>query len=488
MEKAEISMSKPQRIDEKSRFVRLERTMVEEISQFLFCLGNQFVTVKNAEGAFDCFKYSLDLNPKHQPSCYNLGALYNITGNMDGAYRMFKESVRMKPDDLVARVALGEVARKLCKLDESRKILEAVYKEDPDNYMVMSAMAILHYDSGHLAEAMEWNERALEKRPGDLHMTLNRALINMTFGDWPKWWSSYEFCLSYQKNERMRGLKMSDAWSGQELPGKSLLVISDQGSGDAIQFSRYLREAKELGKFGKVIYLVQPDLIDLLVRVDGVDEVVGFGERMKLDFDAFSSLLGVMRVLQISPENCWRPPHIETDPKLDDLWKHRIGKLWDGESRRVGIVWAGDPKHGNDVNRSLQLQQLLPLTRVDGVQLFSFQVGTAAVAQLASDPTEDFSRVVDLGSDFRSFDDTASALRQMDLLVTCDTAVGHLAGCLGVKAWWMIPSTPEWRHGLSIGTSYWYKESRLFRQPGLKDWPGTIEAVVTELRELVKHA
>jgi tetratricopeptide (TPR) repeat protein len=468
--------------------MRLERATVEEISYFLFALGNQFINVKNAEGAFDCFKYSIDLNPKHQPSVYNLGALYNVMGNLDGAYRMFSEAARMKPDDLVARTALGEVARKLNKLDESREILEAVFKEDPDNYLVMSALAILHYDCGHLAEAMSWNERALDKKPDDLHMMLNRALIHMTFGDWPAWWSQYEFCLSYQKNERMRGMKMSDAWAGQEMEGKTLIVVSDQGYGDAIQFSRYLREVKERGKFGKVIYLLQPDLKDLLARVDGVDEVIGFGEKMKVDFDAFSSLLGIMRVLQVSPENCWRAPHVETDPKLDDLWKHRIGKLWDGESRRVGIVWAGDVRHGNDHARSLALQQLLPLTRVDGVQLFSFQVGTAAVAQLASDPTEDFSRVVDLGSDFRSFDDTASALKQMDLLVTCDTAVAHLAGCMGVRAWILVPVPSEWRWLVDVGTTNWYESARLFRQGEPKDWASVVKAVARELQGWVERA
>jgi len=464
--------------------MRLERATVEEISYFLFALGNQFISVKNAEGAFDCFKYSIDLNPKHQPSVYNLGALYNIMGNLDGAYRMFHEAARMKPDDLVARTALGEVARKLNKLDESREILEAVYKEDPDNYMIMSAMAILHYDCGRLAEAMEWNERALEKKPADLHMVLNRTLINMTFGKWPDWWSQYEFCLSYQKNERMRGMRMSDAWSGQEMEGKSILVISDQGSGDALQFSRYLREVKEKGKFGKVIYLVQPDLIDLLARVDGVDEVVGFGERMKLDFDAFSSLLGVMRVLQISPENCWRPPHIETDAKLDDLWKHRIGKLWDGESRRVGIVWAGDPKHGNDHARSLPLAQFAKILSGTPsvppslqVQLFSFQVGKAA-EQLTQYPD---GTMVDLGQDFRSFDDTASALRQMDLLISCDTAVAHLAGCMGVPAWVLVPNPPEWRWLTDMGVTSWYESVKVYRQGTPKDWDSVVEAVLSDL-------
>ena len=473
--------------NEKSRFMRLERKITEEISHFLFALGNQFVNVKNAEGAFDCFKYSLDLNPKHQPSCYNLGALYNVTGNLDGAYRMFVEAMRMRPEDFVARTALGEVARKLGKVEESRKILEAVNREDPESYVAMSAMAILEYDCGHLAEAMDWNERALKKQPNDLHMLLNQALINMTYGHWSSWWHQYEYCLSYQKNEKMRGLRMSDAWSGQEMEGKTLLVVSDQGSGDAIQFSRYLGEAREKGKFGKLVYLVQADLKELLGRVDGVDEVAGFGEKMRIDYDAFSSLLGIMRVLRIDPENCHRPPHVRTNPTLDALWEHRVGRLWDGRSKKIGVTWAGDPRHGNDHARSIPLPKLVSLIHAPGTQLFSFQVGPGS-NQLASDPTGDFSSVIDLGSDFRQFDDTASALRQMDLLVSCDTSVPHLAACLGIPTWWLISNPPEWRVLTDCGTHPWYREARLFRQGVPRNWDNVIEAVMQELYEWVKYA
>jgi ADP-heptose:LPS heptosyltransferase len=118
------------------------------------------------------------------------------------------------------------------------------------------------------------------------------------------------------------------------------------------------------------------------------------------------------------------------------------------------------------------------------VQLFSFQVGKAA-QQLTqySDGT-----MVDLGQDFRSFDDTASALKQMDLLVTCDTSVGHLAGCMGIPTWWLIPAPPDWRHIVDVGTSPWYKEARLFRQRIPKDWDSVMEAVVGELHEWVKYA
>lgn len=484
-------MSKVKRADEdRSRFVRIERKTVEEISYFLFALGNQFVNVKNAEGAFDCFKYSIDLNPKHQPSVYNLGALYNVMGNMEGAYRMFKEAARMRPEDLVARTALGEVARKLNRLDESREILEAVYREDPDNYMIMSALAILHYDCGRLAEAMEWNERALEKKPGDLHMVLNRALINMTFGRWAKWWNQYEYCLSYQKNDRMRGMRMSDAWAGQEMEGKTLLVVSDQGAGDAIQFSRYLAEAKARGRFGKVLYLLQPDLKDLLSRVNGVDVALGFGEQMKVDFDAFSSLLGIMRVLEIDPQNCRRDPHIVTDPRLDELWKYRINKIWDGKSKKVGIVWAGDPRHGNDHSRSLSLSHYVRILTgtasvpaVSGVQLFSFQVGPA-LKQLSSSATEEVASIVDLGSDFRNFDDTASALKQMDLLISCDTSVPHLAGCLGVPTWILVPNPPEWRWLTDVCTTQWYESVAIFRQKEPKNWDSVIDAVILKLHDI----
>lgn len=485
---------KLKQVDEKSKFARIERSMVEEISYFLFALGNKFVQIQNAEAAFDCFKYSIDLNPRHQPSVYNLGALYNIMGNLDGAYRMFKESSRMKPSDLVSRTALGEVSRKLNKLDESREILDAVYKEDPENYMILSAMAILHYDCGRLAEAMEWNERALEKKPGDMHMVLNRALINMTFGRWEDWWNQYEFCLSYQKNERMKGMRMSDAWAGQEFPGKTILIISDQGSGDAVQFSRYIREVKDRGKFEKVIYLVQPDMKEILSRVDGVDQVVGFGEKMNLEFDVFSSLLGVMRVLQISPANCWRPPHVSTNPRLDQIWKHRIGGHWDGESKKVGLAWAGDPKHGNDHARSFQLSQYAKLLTgtesfpgvIMGVQFFSFQVGKPA-DQLKTLPSHEVGSIVDLGQEFRNFDDTASALRQMDLLITCDTSVAHLAGCLGIPAWILVPNPPEWRWLTDVTVTQWYNNARIYRQRTPKNWDTVIEAVAKDLHEFSRR-
>lgn len=477
-------MAKKIKTDSK-KFVRVERALAEEISAFLFAVGGQFVGVKNAEGAFDCYKYSLDLNPQSLASVFNLGQLYNLKGNTEGAYRMFREAVRMNPTDIKSRTLLAETSRKIGKVQDSMEILSTLFKEDPDNHEVMSALALLNFDNGRIAEAMEWNERALEKTPDDLKLQLNQALIHMTYGKWAEWWHKYEYCLSYQRNEKMGNLQLAKAWSGQLMEGKTLLVVSDQGSGDAIQFSKYLYDAKRMGGFAKLIFLAQPDLKEILGRIPWIDEVIGFGERMNVEYDAFSSLLGVMRVTQISPRTSGPAPHLVSNPDLDKVWKARVNEQWDGKSTKVGIVWAGDPRHGNDHARSIPLTKFLTLQQVEGVQLFSLQAGPG-LRQLESNPLDEGWGIAELGSDFRNFDDTASALKQMDVLISVDTSVAHLGGSLGVPTWVLLPNPPEWRWLLDRDDSVWYESVKLFRQRESRNWDDVFAAVTKELQYCAK--
>lgn len=471
----------PTQVNSPQKFVQMERGVMEEVSHFLFALGNQFISVKNSNGAFDCFKYAVDLDPKNHAAVYNLAVLYNLSGNHEGAYRMFKEASRMAPNDIVTKTAFGELARKRGYHDEAAKIFSELLSVDPTNELILRGLAILHYDLGELEKALELNNSVLALRPeGDIYMELNRALINMAYGKWPEWWIEYERCLSYNKNERMRSLSMDDAWSGQEMEGKHLVVVSDQGVGDAIQFSRYLLEAKKLGKFGRLTFLVQPELNRLLSRLEGI-ECVSFGDKMSLDYDAYASLLGIMRVLAISPENCRREPHIVTDPSLDDEWRVKVEQECpDTAHWKVGIVWAGDPKHGNDHARSLTLKKFL---RFDygSLKFFSLQVGKPA------EQLDDVKGVVDLGSTFRDFDDTASAMRQMDLIITCDTSVAHLAGSLGTKCWVLISNPPEWRWLLEGDKSAWYDSVTLFRQKFPRQWDGVLDNVLHALLKLTRN-
>jgi tetratricopeptide (TPR) repeat protein len=482
--------------EERSKFVRLERSVIDEVANFLFVLGNQFITVNNAEAAFDSFKYSLDLNPMNQPAVHNLGAVYSAMGKLDSALRMFRESVRMDPTQVTAQVALAETLRKLGEWRECEKILTSLPERDREHYAVLSALAVLYYDRGRLAEAERYNALALEKVKNDPHMLLNRALIGMLYGSWPEFWADYEFNLTYRQNPRMKGLAMADAWDGRECPGQSLLVISDQGLGDAIQFGRYLPEAKVKGKFDKLIYLVQPELVPLLSRSGIADVVVGFGESYTMAHDAFSSLLGIMRVLQVAPSNCRREPHLVTDPKLDAVWAARLGERAPGEFR-VGLAWKGDSRHGNDASRSMPFSKVVSLvkgmTSSDGIVLvpppnvkfYSFQVGEA-IRGLSTDPQGLDFGITDLGSDFRDFDDTASAMRQMDLVIVVDTAVSHIAGCLGTECWVLLSKPEEWRNLLS-GDSVWYAKNKLFRQSEPRVWDPVVAAALEKLIEVAKQ-
>ena len=469
--------------DDKSKYVRMERQTLDEVSRFLMALGQQFTTVNNAEGAFDCYKYALDLNPKLHAAVFNLGVLYNLKHDFQSSYRMFKEASRMNPDHLASRVAVAEIARRLNKFDESLQILNQAMLEFPEESFVLEEAAVLDYDLGKLDESLKLTEKIILKNPGNTKAILNRALLNMSMGDWSGGWSDYELCLSYGEKKNMGSLKIADAWKGEPLHGKRLAVVSDQGFGDAIQFSRYFPDIKKMGEFDQIIFVVQSDLKDIVSRFPGVDLVVGRGEDVQIEYDAFSSLVGVMRILNITPENCWRQPHVKTLPVLDDIWKARITSEWDGHSVKVGLVWAGDPKHGNDHARSIPLGKLLQFESIPNLQIFSFQVGQNSVSELEKITFTGSSTIIDLGSQFRSFDDTASALKQMDFLISVDTSVLHLAGCMGIEAWGLIPNPSEWRWLLTGDKALWYDNVKLYRETVPRDWDPILEIVGLDLRE-----
>ncbi len=410
-------------------------------------------------------------------------------GDLPSAHRIFREALRMSPTHLMTSIALAEVSRKLNKLDEAEKLLQEALARDPNNLAAASAKAILHYDKCELGLASEWNRRAIELNPKDFNLMLNKALIGMTYGDWPQWWGVYEECLSYGKhNSRMRRLSRADAWQGEVREGQTLLVVSDQGSGDAIQFARFLEDARELGKFAKLIYLVQGDVVPVVSGLPGIDEAIAFGEREKIDRDAFSSLLGIMRALGVSPTTCSRADPIAPDPFLAEVWRGRVDALWDGSSARVALCWAGDPGHGNDLNRSIGLAKLLPLLTTPGAQFFSLQVGKAAEQlNLLPELGNSLPPVHEFGSMLRNYADTAAALSCVDLLITVDTSIAHLAGAMGVPTWLLVASPPEWRWGLTGTTTPWYPSVELFRQSTPKDWGPVIEAVRKRLEGL-QHA
>jgi len=477
-----------------------------EVSNFLFAVGEQFLKAKNAEAAFDCFKYALDLNPRCQPAVHNIAVLYKLQGNHTGANRMFGEAYRMTPLNLNSQIAYAESLRSLGLFSLARDILDIAVSQEPENPIVLSAEALYHYNTGDLETAIEYNDKILKIYPEDKIARLNKALMGMTTGRWSDHWEEYERWLTYSGNDKMRGLTRQQAWNGESLEGKTLLIISDQGSGDAIQFGRFIEDVRAKANPSKVIFFCQPGLVRLLERYPGVDQAIGFGEVEKIDYDAFTSLLGIMRVLGVDRKTCGKAPLDGWSSARDvevaraKMQNSATGNL--SESLVVGLVWAGDPRHGNDAARSIPIDKFASIfdqarrrrkTRVP-IQLVSFQQGQKAAEDLAK-MREQFGDdiVVDYGKVARDFLDTAHALLSVDILVTVDTSVAHLSGTLGcAETLTLLPNPAEWRWGLEPKwRSPWYpNESReewqqfsLLRQIMPRSWESVISNVVAILDE-----
>ena len=249
-------------------------------------------------------------------------------------------------------------------------------------------------------------------------------------------------------------------WDGGDQKGVTILLHAEQGFGDAIQFVRYASFAAS--KAGRVILECKPALVDILRTVDGVDEAVARGSDLP-PFDVHCPLLSLPHlhgtILETIPE---RPQYLTPDVEKVSAWAKRL----DGPGLKVGLAWAGNPKHLNDRNRSLEARHLQDFAEM-GPSFFSLQVGARA-ADLES--LTNRSSITDLAPLLTDYSETAAAIASLDLVICVDTSVAHLAGALGKPVWNLLPFGGEWRWLFQREDTPWYPTMRLFRQPILGDW------------------
>jgi hypothetical protein len=263
-------------------------------------------------------------------------------------------------------------------------------------------------------------------------------------------------------------------WLGEfPLARKTILIHAEQGLGDTIQFVRY---APLLARTGaKVLLEVQPELTGLLARVEGVAGVAARGAPLP-DFDVHCPVGSLPRALRTEVASIPADiPYLSADAESTAKWRARIECL---PGRRVALAWAGAADHANDRNRSIALRQLAPLFALDGVSFLSIQreLRSGDADLIAATP-----RLTHIGGELEDFEDTAAVLGQVDLVVSVDTSVVHLAGALGRPTWILVPYWPDWRWMLECEVTPWYPTARLFRQQRAGDWESVISSVRHEL-------
>ncbi len=328
---------------------------------------------------------------------------------------------------------------------------------------------------GKLQEAAEHNEQALRINPVHGTALWDRSLLRLLQGDFLAAWADYEQRWALP-NVAPR-IFHRPLWDGSPLQGKTILLHTEQGLGDTIQFIRYVKIIKEMG--GNIILGCQPPLVSLMVRIPELSEVFPIGAA-RPPYDVHAPLLSLPGILGTTVATIPAPvPYVSADVDRLSLWRQELLQM---PGFKIGVAWQGNPKNQIDRYRSLSLTHFEPLATLPGTTLISLQV-THGLDQLADVSFP----IIDLGSrfDLSSLDDLAAAILNIDLLVTSDSAIAHLAGALGAPTFTALGLTPDWRWLLERDDCPWYPTMRLFRQRRLGDWAEVFERITAAIRDLL---
>jgi tetratricopeptide (TPR) repeat protein len=328
--------------------------------------------------------------------------------------------------------------------------------------------------------AIDAFRHALALAPAFVHARWNLSLALLLDGQFAEGWSMYDARLELPELGRDRHRFPGPLWDGSASAGKTVLVYPEQGLGDAVQFARYATLVAAAG--GRCVIRCPEVLAPLFTSIPGVAQVSGDGEPLPA-YDSHLPLLSLPRILGTTAESIPAAVPYVAVPEAKRA-AARATLAQSGTRRRVGLCWAGNRTHGNDRHRSIALETLAPLFAVPGIAWFSLQQGEPA-GQIAG--TRGAENVV-LLPEGTPLVDTAALLAELDLIITVDTSIAHLAGALARPAWVLLPFAPDWRWRLGRDDSPWYPTLRLFRQTRQRDWPSVIARVKTELEALAPSA
>lgn len=413
----------------------------------------------------------LSIVPDHPVILTNLGVALRGQKKFKAAEMCYRRALAVDPDSAGSWSNLGNVLRRMGQLKEAVACHRKAAKIDKNFVDAYYNMALVLQDLGKLDEAIRLFDYCLKFRPENVNINWDRALALLSWGDFLKGFEAYEY--RWKRDELNERFFRQPLWDGSPLNGKRIFIYGEQGFGDTINFCRYVPLVAEAG--GKVILECQQELVSLLEGLDGLTEIVGSGDRLP-EFDVQAPLLSLPRIMKHDidtiPVSC---PYI--NPPAQAGFPVHVPL---GTQKKIGIVWAGKPSHRNDHNRSVSIENFISFASIPGVTLYSLQKGPAAAQREESACGV---LVRDLGGGCEDFADTAKVMRQLDLIITVDTSVAHLAGGLGLPVWVAIPYNPDWRWMRRRKDSPWYPTMTLFRQKTAGNW----DKVFDEMLRALKH-
>jgi tetratricopeptide (TPR) repeat protein len=435
--------------------------------------GDALRQLGRLQEALDSYDSALAIRPDFAEALSNRGNVLKAMRRFDDALASYDAALRLLPDYPEALSNRAATLQALDRLDEALASCDRALALLPDFIEALNNRASILQELGRFEEALVTYDHLAAIAPEYAEAQMNRALLLLLTGDFSRGWPAYEW------RRRLpgwieRGFVQAE-WSGQDIAGKRLLLHAEQGFGDTIQFVRYA--ALAAGRGADVIVEVQPQLAPLLDGLFGV-EVIAAGRDQLPPFDLHCPLLSLPHLFATTPATIpGGVPYITAPAKRIDTWASRLPPA----GLRIGLAWAG--YHGNvrDHERSIPFARLAPLFDVPSVSFFSLQKDVRAGDE---DDFRRCSNVIDLRAELRDFADTAAVIAQLDLVISVDTSVAHLAGAMAKPFWLLLPRVPDFRWLLGRTTSPWYPTARLFRKGQADTWDTIVAGVAAELTTL----
>jgi tetratricopeptide (TPR) repeat protein len=440
-------------------------------------LGTAWRAIKRHDEAIASFQRALQLAPPSAELYNNFALALKDSGQIEPALAAFDQAIAIRQDYANGHFNRGNLLLESWRLDEAAASYQLAIRSKPDDADAYCKLGIAYYDLGRLDDALAAFEEALRRQPNYPEARRNRGLVLLSQGRFSQGWPDYEWrfeCAGFVKRSCPQ-----PRWDGSALDGRTLLVYAEQGLGDTLFFIRYLRAIDAAG--GRIWAEVQSALVPLL-------EQSGFGQWLVRpdappDFDVHCPLASLPSLVAVGQgEPYWPGTYFEAQADRVALWKNRLTVI---SGFKVGIMWAGSPDYSHDRLRSVRLAEFRPLADIPGVRLISLQKGLPREQIAAAEPIE----IVDLGDSLDesagAFIDTAAVIENLDLVITVDTSVGHLAGGMGVPVWVALQISPDWRWQARGSITAWYPSMRLFRQTQFDVWQPVFAEIAGELRRLL---
>lgn len=426
------------------------------------------------EKSEEIYRKMFELNPGTDAAYFGIGNLYKVAENFHAALEAYKSATEINPSNYEAWNNSGLIHLRNFNYTSAEECFNRSLQIKPDYTDSLINLASLYYEMEQPERSIPVYEKAIASSGDNDDIKFNMSVALLLSGKMEDGFKEYEFRKSKLENDK----KYKRIWKGESLSGKRLLVADEQGIGDTIQFIRFLKILKAKGAF--VIFHCRKTLIPMMSNLKFIDEIIDLADEYH-DYDFAVSLMSLVNLLRISPDKfADETPYFKLTLPEQNKYKRQLDSF---EELKIGIVWKGNPKHKYDYKRSAGLEYFQGIVEIPGIKLFSLQ------ADPEKQEIELLNKygIIKLFEENDGFTNTFDLISGLDLIITVDTSIAHLAGAMGKNVWTLLPFGPDWRWQLRKEKTDWYPDMKLFRQKSPGKWEDVFETIKRELYSIIDN-